>query len=479
MRTIILFFGLSISVNLFSQSAITGIWEGKLDLQSVKMRVVLNIQQLADGKLSATMDSPDQGVKGIPCDKTVLKEDSIFITINKIKMNYAGNLNESKTMLTGIFTQGSNSLPLNMQKVEKITELKRPQTPAPPFKYTSYELEYDNADKTVHFGATLTVPKIDSNIRFIKAPVFPAVILITGSGQQDRDETIMGHKPFAVIADYLSSRGIAVLRVDDRGMGKTTGDVLNVTSADFAKDVEAGLNFLKRRPEIDTNKIGLIGHSEGGLIAPMVASKRRDISFIILLAGPGVDGASILYKQQMDALINAGMSKQALTAYDELTKKKLAILKKATNAKTANELLLQLFKQWQPKQKDSILIQLNAKKLTPQQYAAATVANEFNPWLNYFYKTDPAIYLSKIKCRVLALNGDKDIQVYAKQNIPAITAALNKGGNKKYKAVVLPGLNHLFQHCTKCTVQEYGELEETFSPEVLKLMYDWIINDSK
>jgi uncharacterized protein len=479
MRSIFLFFVLSISVNLFSQSAVTGIWEGKLDLQSVKMRLVLNIQQLADGKFSATMDSPDQGVKGIPCDKTVLKDDSFFIIINKVKMNFAGKLNESKTTLTGIFTQGSNSLPLNMQKVEKLTELKRPQTPKPPFKYTSHELEYDNADKTVHFGATLTVPKIDSNIRFIKAPVFPTVILITGSGQQDRDETIMDHKPFAVIADYLSNRGIAVLRVDDRGRGKTTGDVLNATSADFAKDVEAGINFLKTRPEIDSNKIGLIGHSEGGLIAPMAASKSKDVSFIILLAGPGVDGSSILYKQQMDALINAGVSKNALAAFEVLTKKKLAILKKATNAKAANELLQQLFKQWQPKQKDSILIQLNAKKLTPQQYAAATVANEFNPWLNYFYKTDPAIYLSKLKCRVLALNGDKDIQVYAKQNIPAITAALNKGGNKKYKTVVLPGLNHLFQHCTKCTVQEYSELEETLAPEVLKLMYDWIINDSK
>jgi uncharacterized protein len=479
MRTIILFFVLSISGNLFSQSAVTGIWEGKLDLQSVKMRIVLNIEQLPDGKLSAAMDSPDQGVKGIPCDEIILKSDSLFVFINKIKMNYAGKLNETKTALAGIFTQGINSLPLNMQKVEKVTELKRPQTPAPPFKYTSHDLEYDNADKTVHFGATLTFPKIDSNIRFIKAPVFPAVLLITGSGLQDRDETIMGHKPFAVIADYLSSRGIAVLRVDDRGTGKTTGDVLNATTADLAKDAEASLRFLKTMQGIDTNKIGLIGHSEGGLIAPMVASKRKDVSFIVLLAGPGVDGASILYKQQMDALINTGVSKNALAAFEVLTKKKLAILKKATNAKAANELLQQLFKKWQPEQKDSILIQLNAKKLTPQQYAAATVANEFNPWLNYFYKTDPAIYSSKVKCRVLALNGDKDIQVYAKQNIPAIAAALNKSGNKKFKTIVLPGLNHLFQHCTKCTVREYGELEETFAPEVLKLMYDWIINDSK
>jgi uncharacterized protein len=478
MKNIFLFIGSFISTTLFAQGGIAGTWEGKLDVQSLKLRIVLNIQQPPDGKLSAAMDSPDQGVKGIPCDEIILKGDSLFVIINKIKMNYAGKLNETKTAIAGIFTQGINSLPLNMQKVEKVTELKRQQTPAPPFKYSIHDVEYDNADKTVHFGATLTFPKIDSNIRFIKAPVFPTVILITGSGQQDRDETIMGHKPFAVIADYLSSKGIAVLRVDDRGMGKTTGDVMNATSADFAKDVEAGIHFLKKQPGVDTNKIGLIGHSEGGLIAPIIAARRKDIAFIILLAGPGIDGASILYKQQMDAVINAGMSKPAIAAYDELVKKKLNILKNTADSKIADKQLQMLFKHWLPKQSENTLIQLNAKGLTPQKFAATTITGEFNPWLNYFYKTNPKIYLSKVKCRVLALSGDKDIQVYAKQNIPAIAAALNKGGNKKYKVAVLPGLNHLFQHCTKCTVQEYGELEETFAPEVLKLMYDWIINDS-
>ncbi len=351
------------------------------------------------------------------------------------------------------------------------TKVNHPQTPVPPFTYNTDSVEYDNADKTVHLGATFSYPKG-------KGPFITAV-LITGSGLQDRDENLFGHKPFAVIADYLTKKGFAILRVDDRNKGKSKGDVKNATSADFADDVLTSINYLLQRKEVDKNKIGLIGHSEGGLMAPIVYTKWPKVAFIITLAGTGVSGAEILFSQQTDPVKNM-VNTITFDAYKVLVKKTLTEIH--DHASQPDSLILnnvkKIFSDWKANEPDSILISLNAKAATPDLYAMQ-IKTELQPWLKYFIATEPSQFLEKVKCPFLALNGSKDIQVNPEQNITAIKNALEKAGNKNVTTKIFPGLNHLFQHCTKCNVNEYKELEETFAPEVLEEMGNWLQENIK
>ena len=347
----------------------------------------------------------------------------------------------------------------------------RPQTPKPPFEYNVDSVEYDNANKTVHFGATLTYPKS-------RGP-FVTAVMITGSGLQDRDETVFGHKPFAVIADYLTKKGFAVLRIDDRNIGKSKGDVKNATSADFADDVMASINYVRQRKEVDKSKIGVIGHSEGGFIAPIIYTKWTKLAFIISLAGTGVSGAEILLKQQTDPIKNL-VDSASFNAFYLLTKRTLQDIH--DNVDEPDSLILNTIKKsytdWKASQPDSVLVTLHADVATPEMYGKQ-ISPELQVWLKYFIATDPDQFWQKVKCPVLALNGEKDIQVYANQNISAITASLKKAGNKNVTTIIFPGLNHLFQHCTKCTVPEYKELEETFAPEVLQAIVDWLKKNFK
>jgi pimeloyl-ACP methyl ester carboxylesterase len=346
-----------------------------------------------------------------------------------------------------------------------------PQTPKPPFEYNIDSVEYDNAAKTVHFGATLTYPK--------NGGPFITAVMITGSGLQDRDETVFGHKPFAVIADYLTKNGFAVLRVDDRNMGKSKGDVNNATSTDFADDVMTSIMYVLQRKEADKNKIGVIGHSEGGFIAPIIYNKWPKLAFIISLAGTGVPGAEILLKQQTDP-IKGLVDSTSFNAYYSLTK--ITLQEIHDNADKPDSYILNAVKKsfvdWKAIQPDTVLTTLHANVATPEMYATQ-ISPELKPWLKYFIATDPDQFWQKVKCPVLALNGEKDIQVYAAHNIPAIAASLRKADNKHVTTIIFPGLNHLFQHCTKCTVSEYKELKETFAPEVLQAMGNWLKKNIK
>ena len=347
----------------------------------------------------------------------------------------------------------------------------RPQTPKPPFEYNSDSVEYDNADNTVHLAGTLSYPKTGGP--------FIAAVMITGSGLQDRDETVFGHHPFAVIADYLTKNGFAILRVDDRNMGKSKGDVKNATSADFANDAMAGIAYLLQRKEINKNEIGVIGHSEGGFIAPIIYNKWPELAFIISLAGTGVPGSEILLRQQTDAAKEL-LDSASFSAYYLLTKNTLEDI--CNNAEKPDSLILEAVKKsyagWKSSQSDAVLVALHANIATPEMYAAQ-ISPELKPWLKYFISTDPDQFWHNVKCPVLALDGEKDIQVYPGQNIPAIAASLRKAANKNVTTIIFPGLNHLFQHCTKCTVPEYKELEETFAPEVLQAMRDWLKKNIK
>jgi pimeloyl-ACP methyl ester carboxylesterase len=351
---------------------------------------------------------------------------------------------------------------LNAQDAKK----NRPQTPLPPYDYYADSVEYDNADQTAHLAATFTYPK--------GMGPFITVVLITGSGQQDRDETIFDHKPFAVIADYLTKQGFAVLRVDDRGTGKSRGELKTATSLDFADDVVTSLNYLLTRKEVNKNKIGVMGHSEGGFIAPIVYTKWRRLAFIVSLAGTGVPGKEILLKQQTDPL--KGLASQVIfDAYYDLTAQTLTLLHDQPSAPDSSILsnVRTIYTNWKKPLPDSILITLHANITGPDEYAMQ-VNQELIPWLRYFIATDPADYWQQVKCPVLAINGEKDIQVDAVQNITAINNALKKGGNTKVTVRIIPGLNHLFQSCTLCTFAEYAKLEETFSPAALKIIGEWM-----
>lgn len=444
------------------QSVFVGDWQGKL----MGLRLVFHITE-KDGKLDATMDSPDQGANGIPCDQVKMNEDTVVINVSIIGGNYTGTLSADKKLLTGKWSQGGGSFDLVVGKDGLPPEKPKQQTPQPPFNYNVEEVEYDNADKSVHLGATLTFPSAGSK--------FPAAILISGSGQQDRDETIMGHKPFAVIADHLTRLGFAVLRVDDRGVGKSKGEVEKASSADFAGDVITGLEYLKKRTEIDVNRIGLIGHSEGGIIASVVAAERKDINFIIFLAAPGIKGAELLAEQGEQMLLKEGVSEATVKAYSPLYKKLISISINETDLAKAQQSAKKEYAAWQSTVKAGQLEELGFITEEIAEAIIDSLMKEFSATrMQYFLKTDPTVFIEQTTAKVFALYGENDIQVIPASNTEGIKKALSKSKSPVHKVKVMPGLNHLFQKCKKCSVAEYGELEETFSPEALAEIENWL-----
>jgi pimeloyl-ACP methyl ester carboxylesterase len=452
-------------VSSFGQNKFTGIWQGKLSAGR-DLRLVFHIKN-DNGKLSATMDSPDQGATGIPCSDVITKDDSLIITLDKFKSSYAGKLNPNNT-ISGRWMQNGVSFMLNLKKVDKVDAPARPQSPVPPFAYKSEDLIYHSKDKSIQYGATITIPEG-------KGP-FPAVIMSTGSGQQNRDEEIMGHKPFAVIADYLTRKGYIVLRVDDRGVGQTTGDVLQATTADFATDVKVGIDYLKSRPEVDKMKIGIIGHSEGGLIAEMVASQSKDVAFIVLLGAPGIPAIQLMEEQNAALYRKLGAEPEAIAAYLPLYNDMAEVVINSKDRAEAGKMINNLVTAWRAKTSKEIVYSTTG--ITDDK-SQADFVKEFAdlsaiPWWKYFMAADPTEYLTKLSCKVLALNGSEDIQIVSQSNLAGIRESLAKSKSVKYDVMELPGLNHLFQKCRVCAPAEYGMLEETFSPDALAVIGTWL-----
>ncbi|HKJ78912.1 MAG TPA: alpha/beta fold hydrolase [Prolixibacteraceae bacterium] len=449
-------FILAFSVTIFAQkNKATANWSGKLDLPTGKLEVIFKISQDSEGIFLAKMDVPMQGAQDLPVSETIVTSDSLILTVAMIAGKFSGAFNNDSTIL-GTWKQASASFPLTLTKTERITELKRPQTPQPPFPYIAEEVDYMNPESGLKLAGTLTLPPNSEN--------FPTVILISGSGAQDRDETIYEHKPFLVISDYLTRNGIAVLRVDDRGVGGSEGDIRQATSEDFATDVLAGLEYLKLRQEIDPTKIGLIGHSEGGLIAPIVATKSTDVAFIILLSGPGITGEQLLYEQNYLSLKAAGMDDATIQQNRKIQEAIFKIVITETDsAKRLDRLQRTLTGGMYPMMND------DQKKAIDSRVEAVN-----NPWFRFFLTHDPFHVLMNVNVPVLALNGAKDAQVAAESNLAAIEKALSEGGNKNFKTLKIKNLNHLFQTSETGAISEYGQLEETFSPEVLEIIEQWI-----
>jgi len=453
---------LLISASLVFGQDITGDWNGALKVQSMQLRLVFHITKNAS-VYSATMDSPDQGAKDIPMSKAQYENGILTIEMAAAQIEYTGKL-DSTGMVVGIFKQSGQTFPMNLTRkaIEKV-ELKRPQEPVKPYPYYSEEVTFQNTKADITLAGTLTLPAKTGN--------YPVVVLITGSGPQNRDEELMGHKPFLVLSDYLTRHGIGVLRYDDRGINASKGDFGKATSFDFATDVESAVNYLRTRNDIDKKHIGLIGHSEGGIIAPMVAVQDKRISFIVLMAGTGISGGDILLLQQGLIGRASGMKEEELKTTNELNTHIYKLMNEIQNTDT---LKLKITDYLMAKSNE--LPDLNIPQgSTVNDYIDIVIKQTLSPWMLAFIRYNPAAMLEKVKCPVLAINGDKDMQVPSKVNIPAIENALKKGGNKLSTCQELPGLNHLFQECKTGLPKEYVEIEQTIAPIALETMTNWIL----
>lgn len=460
----------AITLHASAQNKLAGNWQGSISAGGKTVRIVMHVTE-AGGKLSATMDSPDQGVTGIPCAGIKLSADTVRVDMSNIGVTYDGLLKDDNN-ITGAWHQGGGVIPLDLAKTDKPAEMSRPQTPKPPFDYQSEDVTFSNKDKSIQYGATITMPKDGAK--------HPAVLLISGSGPQNRDEELLGHKPFAVIADYLTKKGYIVLRVDDRGVGQTTGDRKKSTSADFAQDANAAIDYLLTRKEVNTRKIGMLGHSEGGLIAPMVATQRKDINFIILMAGPGIKIQQLMEEQNAAMLKTSGVTdtviKEYIKLYHDLTG---AIMTSATGVDAKNKMITILNSWKATASADAMAFTgLNGQDRNAE-FIDGFMEIYHDTWFNYFLKVDPQPNLQKLSCKVLAINGDKDVQVVSKSNLEGIRQMLAKSKTKNYEVKELPGLNHLFQTCKTCSAQEYGALEETIAPAALQAMGDWMDKNVK
>lgn len=442
-------------------SRVKGTWLGSLDLGGIELRLVFNISDSA-GRLVSLLDSPDQGATGIPTDSTIFRDNIFTLYAAALAAQYAGEIQTGDTLINGKWKQAGREWDLVMHKQKGVFALNRPQEPKPPFPYTEEEVYFRNEKGGVDLAGTLTIPQGNGP--------FPAVILITGSGPQNRNEELMGHKPFLVIADHLTRNGIAVLRYDDRGIEKSKGTFGTATSFDFADDAEAGLQYLATRKEINKTKIGFAGHSEGGMIAPIIAARNRQTGFIILLAGPGDPGRKILIDQTRLILEKSGESKNLIGEKITANNKLYDILEQEPDSAKARQALIDCIthevensSSVKPEEKDQVLEQMKMM-----------VSRINTPWFRTFIIFDPMEYLVKVKCPLLAINGTNDLQVPCKSNLAMIEKAMKKSGNSHYKIIPFEGLNHLFQHSETGLPSEYGKIDETFSTDALELMASWI-----
>mgnify|MGYP001615961299 FL=1 len=443
-----------------SAASFAGDWHGQLNAGFSKLQLVVHFKRQPDGGLSATFDSPDQSAFGLPVDSVFQQGRALRFVMNAIRGSFEGALDASGDTLAGSWTQGM-SLPLAFTR-GPAPAIRRPQDPVRPFPYDEEEVVVENAAAAVRLAGTLTKPRGPGP--------FPAALLITGSGPQNRDEELADHRPFLVLADHLTRHGLAVLRLDDRGVGRSTGTFAGATTRDFAGDARAAVEFLKRRGEVDRARIGLIGHSEGGIIAPMLAADSKDIAFVVLMAGPGLPGEWILVRQG-ELLNRAAGASESLVALNRAAQESTFAIVKAEQdtaaaARRIRALAGRLFAHVGGDQK-----QAGSAMQRQLEQQAGFVASA---WFRFFLTYDPAPTLRKVKCPVLALNGSKDLQVPPAEDLAAIAGALEAGGNRDFKTVELPNLNHLFQTSATGSVAEYGTIEETIAPAALDTMTAWI-----
>jgi fermentation-respiration switch protein FrsA (DUF1100 family) len=440
-----------------------GTWNGTLNAGGAKLRLVFHIEEKG-GAYTATMDSPNQGAKGIPVTTVTVENNAVTLKVSSIAMGYIGTL--AGDTITGTFTQGGFSTSLNLER-GVVAEVKRPQDPQLPYPYHSENVRFENKEAGITLVGTLTFPK--------RGQPFPAVVLISGSGPQNRNEEVLNHRPFLVLSDYLTRNGIAALRYDDRGVAESGGDYKTAMLDDFASDAMSAVGYLKTRPEINPAKIGLIGHSEGGTIAFLLASAHAEIAYIVSMAGMAVNGDSLLRAQRYLLSHAQGVSDEAIAANELLIDRIKSITERHTAEyvrEHADSLTAQLLATEEAliTRLLAILPDSSVNRDVFRDQLKTAILQVVQPEYRALLKCDPSGALANIRCPVFALNGEKDLQVPADMNLDHIKKLVKSALTvKKY-----PGLNHLFQHAGKGTVDEYKVIEETVSPEVLEDIAAWI-----
>lgn len=457
----LLFFLLVLAASISLGQDIVGKWSGNLILPNGKLRVDFNITK-SDSSYSGSFDSPDQNAMGFSAKKVTYNAPNLSIEIPSIGASYQGVFDASTKMFKGHFSQAGNRLPLDLSFVvaTESKKINRPQEPREPFPYKQQEVTFFNKKNGVTLAGTLSLPNG-------KGP-FAAVVLVTGSGQQNRDEEIMGHKPFLVISDFLVRNGIAVLRYDDRGAGKSTGDFTNATTFDFAEDADAAIAFLKKHASINPKKIGIAGHSEGGSISVIEANRNKDVAFIVSLAGPTIQGSEILIMQNSFLLKDRKVDEKIIQQNEELLRKVYGVIIKENDTEKVKTDIAALYKGMQASTPSSADQQKIDDAINRQ------VSGLTSPWTLGFIRYNPQDDIEKVKQPMLFLIGEKDVQVPAEPNVAALRSIIKNKGKRNISIRVIPNSNHLFQQCKTCNLSEYSSIEETFSPLALQIMCDWI-----
>ncbi len=444
--------------------ALVGSWTGGIEQGgAVVLRLGVRFEIAAPGGVAGWLDSPDQGTRDIAVTAVTMVGDSVQFAVPSLGALFRGTADSARARITGTWTQGATSITLSLARATGRETFVRPQDPSPPFPYTESEVAYDGAGG-LRLTGTLTVPGGEGP--------FPAVLLLSGSGAQDRDATMMGHRSFRVIADHLARRGIAVLRVDDRGVGGSAGNVMELTLADNARDAAAGVHFLRTHKGIDATRVGLIGHSEGGWVAPLLAAESDDVAFVVMLAGPAVSPAELLAAQARGMLTAAGVplieERVAMNAvvFDAIRRE--PDNERAIAAATAAT------RDWLASQPDAVAaaIRVGMESEAARAESARSLQLQTTPWFRGLLAYDPAPALRAVRVPVLALFGERDLQVPAAQSAPLLREmwAAHPDGTVQ----VMEGLNHFFQHARTGLPTEYAQIEETFAVQALELIAVWI-----
>lgn len=444
------------------KNKLMGKWEAILVYPNVKYKLVADFEKDSSNNIRMKLSSPKQKSFNLTVDSLEIIGNKISFSVKKYQVHFSGIFNVDSNKIAGTWKQTKYHLHLIFFREGELARFNRPQYPMKPYPYNSDSVAFDNYKENIKLAGTLTYPNHKGK--------YPAVLLLSGMGPQDRDETMYGHKPFVIVADYLTKKGFAVLRVDDRGMGKSTGNYYNSTTNDFAGDAAASIEFLKKQQMVDSTQIGLIGFNEGGLIASMVASRNRNIQFIVLLSTPGLTGEKILLAQTLNIQKKEKVPKAELTKNYNFNKKVFNIIASRKDSSTIHDELVQAYK--------DMIASLSTKEKYQKKYSKNVILRQIGfmstPWFRYYLTYDPKVNFEKVKCPVLNLYGDKDIQVQPDENLAAIKNALADGGNNNVKSEVIPNVNHLFQDCQTGLPQEYSQITETFSPKVLVIIGDWI-----
>ncbi len=443
----------------------TGVWEGNLELDGDKILIRFNITS-DQNILESTMDIPDQKAQGLVMLSTRSREDSVFIDASNIGMVFQGKLSGDEML--GSLKQSGVERPLNMKRTaNKVVVNRRMQEPVPPYSYASEDIFFENASAEIKLGGTLTIPNGEGP--------FPAAVLISGSGAQDRNSSLMGHRPFLVLADHLTKQGIAVLRFDDRGYAKSGGVHIMATSEDFASDASAAMDYLLTRKEIDSDQIGFIGHSEGGMIAPMIHAERPDVAYLVLLAGTAIPSRDILLGQVQQVGREQGASKKSLRLQDKVYSIFYDAIIEHQDAPAKIMEVMQPVSEKHFKQFRKLGI---TEAEDASEFSRSFSQTAYLPWFRFFVAHDPSMNLKKISIPTLGLFGQKDTQVLSSENASTMKKALEEAPCEDFEIFTFPGHNHMFQHAKTGSVGEYEEIEETFSIEVMEKISQRILKHS-